>query len=983
MRGILKFIVALALVTTAVTVPGVLPAMAASAWIDGDELTVARMEINPLGDAVAVHLRWPAASSPVDGFQVVRDGAVVTNAGPTATGATDPGVFGAGKLGFRYEVRALSGTTVIDTLGPIDIAFPAAGSECTKAWTGAAGSSWHQAANWATVGVEAAEPGVPTVGDHACATTTKNWPITVDQADAVTKHFTSTLSSSLPTLRVATGGTLAIGGALKSYSLQLAGGDMTIAEDSLLIEGPSRAPLELGGGTLHLGGTLRGTHPTNGSLQGAVVAVADTTTTLDGGRLEMELLRFDTDVKKTIIGIGGVEVATPIVRLNGTTNFEAGAGGARLLAGTIDDSTETSTTTIEWTLDRFAPDEPLMVFADGDMELVDVAELEPPPAPGEDPITYWDATVSIRGSLTVGDPITGITTATAGGTDASLRSGGNPTPWAGIREFFILRLENQATVPIDGNLRTIGLGVSGGSILDIAGTIEDPYDGVPDPEVPFDADLSKGTVRLDETWEVPEGAFVTLGEVTIEGTILNRGDVAAFRGETAQALATITGDLTVVEGASISGYVNGQELTDVSSLTVEGVLTVDGSIYVSSDDAPDELELRVVSTPNNKPEGTPIDIAVSRGEEDLRPISLDIRDDGYYVIGSGSTGGVSWADGDVLSVTQVVVDGDGEPVEVGLAWPAPTGTPADLVVERTELGTTTEVATLAPDAVSYVDVSPVANATYRIVARNGGQTEVADLGVARVVYPGALGCTIVWTHAASIGSNGRWSDERNWAPYGTAGSASIAEGVRIPTLDDRACISSGDPDEGVIVDVDEPGTVVGSVVGDQAVIGVDRLESSPGTSFVAVADVEIDRLLVNGGAVAGVGGNLRTEYLGVGVGKLARGWRHHRARRPQRGDRTGSGDRWRVGAICRMVDSSGRHPHPHRRVDRCWPSHRGRWADPRSNGSGRTRSVGDDGKRHRLHRSGRPDDPSSGGRHRRRTRWRTDRGPGPRAPRSQ
>jgi len=856
-------VLAVATLAAAVTVPGILPALAATAWADGNGLSAARLETNPMGDPVAVHLRWPAPVTPVDGFQVVRDGVVVTNAGPTATGAVDPGVAGAGKLGFRYEVRALSGADVIDQLGPLNLMFPASGSECTRVWTGSIGSSWHDAGNWARVGAVAGEPSVPTTSDHSCATTTTNWPITVDQGGAVTKHFTSTLPSAQATLRIAPGGELAIGGVLKSYSLQLAGGDVSIAEDSLLIEAASRVPLELGGGTLALGGTLRGTHPTNGSLQGAVTALADTTTTLDGGRLEMELLRFDTGVKRTIIGRGGVEVAAPVVGVNGTTNLEVGPGGATLLAGAIEDSSDTSSTTIAWTVDRFDRDARLSLLVEGTMDLADLADLGPG-GPGEDPDADWnDVDLHLRGSLTLAEPLSSAFRVHAAEA-AVLRSGGNPVPWAGVRTFDGLTLGQSVSVAIDGDLRVRDLTLQGSSTLEVEGTILDREDAV-DAEAPFQVTLSRGTLRLGETWEVPELGQVGLGVARVEGSILNRGDLyPVLVDEDKPSVATITGDLTVVEGASLSAFVDGPALEWVSSFTVEETLTVDGSIYVSSSDAPGELDVLVVATPNEKPRGTPIDIAVNRVEPDPRPLALDIRDDGYHVVGDGFSSSASWGATDAVQVSGVVVDADGEPVEVGLEWPAPTGNPAELVVERTELGTATDVATLAPDATSYVDDGPVANATYRIFARDADGEELAKLGAPRVVYPPAPGCTIVWTHsAAGTGSDGRWSDERNWAPYGTAGAASLVDGVRIPTFEDRACISSGRSDQGVVVDVDESGTVVGSVVGDRATVAVDRLDSSPGTTFVVVADVEVDRVIANGGSVVGIGGDLRLEHLRV------------------------------------------------------------------------------------------------------------------------
>ena len=335
-RTVRLVVVAASVVVGAVVLPGVLPALAASAWADDDRLVVSRLETDPLGDPVAVHLSWPAPEVGVDGFQIVRDGAVVGTAGPFDLGAVDTGVATAGSLSFRYEVRALSGGSAIDVLGPLDVAFPVGAAGCTRVWTGAIDGSWHLAGNWTSVGVGAGEAGAPGVDDIACAPTITNWPITVSQPGAVAKSFSTSRLSGQPTLRVATGGELVLGGSLQAQTLDLAGGSLSIGDDSILYGTAARAAAIFGGGELTLGGVLRGQDLTTGNRTGFITGVADTTTTLSGGRIEVQQLRYTSAIERTLVGRDGHVLDAEVVRFEGTNRLEAGPGGATLLTQSFD-----------------------------------------------------------------------------------------------------------------------------------------------------------------------------------------------------------------------------------------------------------------------------------------------------------------------------------------------------------------------------------------------------------------------------------------------------------------------------------------------------------------------------------------------------------------------------------------------------------------------------------------------------------------------
>ncbi|HRW36700.1 MAG TPA: hypothetical protein P5254_03310, partial [Aquihabitans sp.] len=857
-RTVRLVVVAASVVVGAVVLPGVLPALAASAWADDDRLVVSRLETDPLGDPVAVHLSWPAPEVGVDGFQIVRDGAVVGTAGPFDLGAVDTGVATAGSLSFRYEVRALSGGSAIDVLGPLDVAFPVGAAGCTRVWTGAIDGSWHLAGNWTSVGVGAGEAGAPGVDDIACAPTITNWPITVSQPGAVAKSFTTSRLSGQPTLRVATGGELVLGGSLQAQTLDLAGGSLSIGDDSILYGTAARAAAIFGGGELTLGGVLRGQDLTTGNRTGFITGVADTTTTLSGGRIEVQQLRYTSAIERTLVGRDGHVLDAEVVRFEGTNRLEAGPGGATLLTQSFDVNGAASEADVEWSFGRSREEDDAVVDVDGKARLADLLDVDP----GGGDVEWNNADVRLRGELEVDEAIDTLFELELNDPGAALRTGGKPDPFAGLRALESLRVNTGTTVPIDGDLTVRELDVLSGSTLDVAGTIVDPNGDAATTEGPARHRISNGAVRVGAPWIVRRTGTLAVAGATIDGDVAVDGALeVGLIDEASAGAATFTGDVDVRPGATLAAAVAGVDPGTFTEGTVEGQLTLDGGLIVYLwNPLPDEVDLTILPTPT-KPTTGELEY-VDFQFVDVERFDVDVRDDGVHVVSTGPAAGPGWDVGDALQVAGVEADAGGAPVEVALLWPPANGPPDAYAIDRVVDGTATELDVVDGDTTEWTDGDPVPTAEYVVRALDDLGDEVAALAPARVPFPADTSCTILWTHAAGDDTSGRWSDQRNWAPYGTAGSISLADGYRLPQVDDRACIASG-RDDAVLVEVDEPGTSVGSVETDRAVLGVGWTEPVTDVSFSTVGSAGIDRLLVGEGAAVDVGGDLVVDFVNL------------------------------------------------------------------------------------------------------------------------
>jgi hypothetical protein len=665
-RSVRLVVVAASLVVGAVVLPGVLPALAASVWADDDRLSIAELQTDPAGDPLSVRLRWPATALPVDGLQLVRDGQVVANVGPGDVTAVDTGVAGLGSRSFRYELRALSGTTVVDSLGPVDAAFPLGASDCTIVWTGAASSSWHDPANWSAVGVGVEPTGLPGADDIACATTTANWPITVSEPGAEAKSLTTTLTSAQPTLRALAGGDLAIGDRLQVQTLHLAGGDVALGGDSMLYGTASRAAAIFGGGTLTLDGTLRGQSLTSSDLSGFVLTDPDTTTTLSGGRLEVSQLRFTADHKRTIVGRDGHVSDVAVVRLAGTTSFEAGPGGATLRTNQLDVDGPTSDVDVEWLLGRSRAEDDAFITVDGPTRLADVEDVDP----GGGDAEWNNAIVRLTSRLDVDEPVDALLDVELNDAAADLRFDGRSASFAGVRSVDALRVDTGTTVVADGDLTVRTLSVLAGSTLDVRGEIIDPNGDVETSEGPASADVRNSTVIVAEPWRVRRSGFLGLTDGTVDGDVVVDGVLSAGGNSEVQEMgAIVTGDLEVRPGGVLFATAFGTDPLLHTEGVVEGQLTIDGSLLVTLDQQlPDEVDVNLLATPSAPFDGSP------RGD-------LGQRLRGGAVRGRPSrrrhlprlhrtVDRRGWDPGAAVQVTRVEADGSGDPVEVALQWAA-------------------------------------------------------------------------------------------------------------------------------------------------------------------------------------------------------------------------------------------------------------------------------------------------------------------------
>ena len=830
-------------------------------WSADDRLRIDRYEVDPLGDPVAVHVSWPDPAQPVDTFQLRRGSTVVATLGADARAAVDNTVGATGLQQFQYTLIALAGTTVIDEIGPMGVVFPTGTLGCTMAWTGATSSSWHNPSNWASIGIGAGVAGVPTSDDNVCATITNNWPITVDEPGAVAGSITGTLPDHVATLRVATGGDLVVGAGADVYSIEMAGGDLTLTEDSSVRWTSYQASLVLGGGTLTLGGTLRGIHLDLADLGGYVEVVPDTTTTIDGGRIEMESLRFDDQADKSVIGRNGHVMHVYSARISGTTNFEVGPGGARLETSAVATYGDVSTTTFGWTLARrVAPDEQNLRF-EGVVTVADHAELDAAidPETGSPDTELDNVTVDLDGDVTFTESLTVMPSldVTEGGT---MRSGANPTPFAELVDIADLSLHPNASVAIAGDLTTTRISVVRGAMLDVGGTIIDPLADEPNPEQGFWARIDGATVRTGNPWQISPTGSLSIGEnVTLDGDVVVHGYLwadAAFD-ETGSANAQVTGDLRLSPSSTTSVGAISTAVGDFTEIDVAGALTLDGLLAVTTGAGlPAQFELnllRSAATPFGAFDG------IDRFGAAADRVAVEQRGDGVYLVGDDDVVD-GWQPSDATQVTSAVIDDDGLPVEVGLEWPAPVGSIIEQQVVRTVLGVDTVVATLSGDTTVFWDADPLPLSAYTIRASIAGQWHT--LSAVTVVFPARLDCTLLWTGDRN-NVDTDWFDARHWAPFGTADSSSISDGPRVPALTDHVCINAGSPSGLIIVDIGRPGAVAAAISGDLVSVSVNRMANDSTASLSVGGDVELSNFSVLDGASIGVDGDVRANFVGA------------------------------------------------------------------------------------------------------------------------
>ncbi|MEZ5140688.1 MAG: hypothetical protein R2711_18510 [Acidimicrobiales bacterium] len=855
-RSVRLVAVAAAVVVGAVVLPGVLPALAASAWADDDRLVVSRLETDPLGDPVAVHLSWPAPEVGVDGFQIVRDGAVVGTAGPFDLGAVDTGVAAAGSLSFRYEVRALSGGSAIDVLEAPRRRLP---GRRRRVHPGVDGCDRRVVA----------PRGQLDVGRCGCGrgrrARSRRHRLRADDHQ-LADHGEPAGSGGQELLHQPPVGAADPArrhrrragprGSLQAQTLDLAGGSLSIGEDSILYGTAARAAAIFGGGELTLGGVLRGQDLTTGNRTGFITGVADTTTTLSGGRIEVQQLRYTSAIERTLVGRDGHVLDAEVVRFEGTNRLEAGPGGATLLTQSFDVNGATSEADVEWSFGRSREEDDAVVGVDGKAHLADLLDVDP----GGGDVEWNNADVRLRGQLEVDEAIDTLFELELNDPGAALRTGGKPDPFAGLRALESLRVNTGTTVSIDGDLTVRELDVLSGSTLDVAGTIVDPNGDAATTEGPARHRISNGAVRVGAPWVVRRTGTLAVAGATVDGDVSVDGALeVGLIDEASAGAATFTGDVDVHPGATLAAAVAGVDPGTFTEGTVEGQLALDGGLIVYLwNPLPDEVDLTILPTPT-KPTTGELEY-VDFQFVDVERFDVDVRDDGVHVVSTGPAAGPGWEVDDALQVAGVEADAGGA-VEVALLWPPANGPPGAYAIDRVVDGTATELDVVDGDTTEWTDTDPVITAEYVVRALDDLGDDIAA-APARVPFPADTSCTILWTHAAGDDTSGRWSDQRNWAPYGTAGSISLADGYRLPQADDRACIASG-RDDAVLVEVDEPGTSVGSVETDRAVIGIGWTEPVADVSFSTVGSAGIDRLLVGEGAAVDVGGDLVVDFVNL------------------------------------------------------------------------------------------------------------------------
>jgi hypothetical protein len=358
--------------------------------------------------------------------------------------------------------------------------------------------------------------------------------------------------------------------------------------------------------------------------------------------------------------------------------------------------------------------------------------------------------------------------------------------------------------------------------------------------------LTDGEVGAGVPIVVTDGLVTLDGTSTVAAALELSGTTALLVGTSdLAALIGIERDLTLAPNGSAAFSV---DPTRLPAVFVEGDATLDGTLAVDiATELPDPFEWALLVA-ESQLVGTFDDIALTGATAGAR---VEILPGAVGLLRSSPR----WAADDGLQVTGVAVDGDGDLVSVGLSWPSMSSLPSGFEVVRTALGVDTVIGAVDGDATSFVDTDPLPDAGYSVRALVEG-VEVGSLGGRRVVFPVDGSCSLLWTRS----SDGSWGDERNWAPFGVAGSVGV---VRVPSAVDHVCRGFAG-----FVEVDGPavaGRVSMPVSGIRVVAGLE--DDSPSGVLTVSGALDAWLLYADGGRV--VAGSVSSSSLLVARGSIS------------------------------------------------------------------------------------------------------------------
>jgi hypothetical protein len=370
-------------------------------------------------------------------------------------------------------------------------------------------------------------------------------------------------------------------------------------------------------------------------------------------------------------------------------------------------------------------------------------------------------------------------------------------------------------------------------------SVTGPIDVLGDrPFLPSGIDLEDGTISSAGITVGEESTVNITGASRVVGPLTVGGELAVASGSevtidelTLEDTASWTIDVDTLAGAPTVEVPFG--------LVLDGVLTVD-----LGEELPDPTDLHLVVSPDPQVSFPPLLTGADTGAR------VQVEDDGIHVYRDTP----QWADGDRAEIAGLVVDDAGTPSEVGLRWPAPSGNPAGFEIVRTGPAGAVVIATLGPDARTFVDTDPFSQGAYTVRAIVGRATVTDALVPARANFPAAASCTLAWTRGAGTV---RWADAGNWAPHGTAPEVTALGGARAPLPTDHACVPAG-PIEERIVSVEAPADVRRLTADLDSLVWLDQ-------TLTVEEDAAIGQLLVEGPTLD-VSGDLSSSFAVVQAG---------------------------------------------------------------------------------------------------------------------